>query len=151
CRCIRDRIRWRSACARNIKTADGSAAAGRARRRRQTGRRRRARRSRCRAGAACALARPPPARGGHWQLAAMFARLTHTAPDFWDGPPGILADLLRPVGAAWDAVGRLRRRLSRCYWPPVPVVCVGNLVAGGAGKTPVALALSSWLLDHKFR
>jgi tetraacyldisaccharide 4'-kinase len=81
----------------------------------------------------------------------MLARLTRTAPAFWERPPGLLADLLLPIGAAWDAVGRLRRALSRPHRPPVPVVCVGNLVAGGAGKTPVALALSAWLLEHGVR
>jgi tetraacyldisaccharide 4'-kinase len=65
------------------------------------------------------------------------------APAFWAEPPGVLANLLLPIGAAWDSVGRLRRALSHSYCPPVPVVCVGNLVAGGAGKTPVALAMTS--------
>ena len=65
------------------------------------------------------------------------------APAFWADPPGVLANLLLPIGAAWDAVGRLRQALSRPYCPPVPVVCVGNLVAGGAGKTPVALAMTA--------
>jgi len=71
-----------------------------------------------------------------------------TAPAFWGQPPGFLAGLLSPVGAACDVAGQLRRVISRSYRPPVPVVCVGNLVAGGAGKTPVALALSAWLLKH---
>jgi tetraacyldisaccharide 4'-kinase len=65
------------------------------------------------------------------------------APTFWAEPPGILANLLLPIGAAWDSVGRLRQVLSRPYCSPVPVVCIGNLVAGGAGKTPVALAMTS--------
>ncbi len=52
------------------------------------------------------------------------------APVFWGKPPGILADLLSPIGAAYDAAGRLRHAISHSYRPPVPVVCVGNLVAG---------------------
>ena len=68
------------------------------------------------------------------------------APVFWGDAPGFLADLLSPIGAAYDAAGRLRRVISRSQRPPVPVVCVGNLVAGGAGKTPIVLALSVWLV-----
>jgi tetraacyldisaccharide 4'-kinase len=64
-----------------------------------------------------------------------------TPPRFWERPPGLAAGLLAPLGAGWDTAGRLRRVLARPYRAPVPVVCVGNLVAGGAGKTPVVLAL----------
>ena len=68
-----------------------------------------------------------------------------TAPEFWEKEPGLAADLLLPIGAAWDAASRVRRALARPYRAPVPVICVGNLVAGGAGKTPVALALTAYL------
>jgi tetraacyldisaccharide 4'-kinase len=71
------------------------------------------------------------------------------APDFWHEPPGssagLLGGLLRPVGAALDAASRLRRAVVRPYRAPVPVICVGNLVAGGSGKTPVALSLAGIL------
>ena len=67
------------------------------------------------------------------------------APDFWYEEPGIAAGLLTPVGAAIDAAGRLRRAVARPYRAPVPVICVGNLVAGGSGKTPVALSLAATL------
>jgi tetraacyldisaccharide 4'-kinase len=67
------------------------------------------------------------------------------APVFWGEPPGLLANLLCPAGAAWDSAARLRHALSGEYRAPIPVVCVGNLVAGGSGKTPVTLALASQL------
>jgi tetraacyldisaccharide 4'-kinase len=70
------------------------------------------------------------------------------APLFWDRSPGLVAQLLAPASAAWSAAGRLRRALSHPYRPGVPVLCVGNLVAGGAGKTPVAIALSALLLEQ---
>jgi len=62
------------------------------------------------------------------------------APDFW-AEGGALPFLLGPLGAGFDLAGRLRRTLARPARVPVPVICVGNLVAGGAGKTPVSLSL----------
>jgi tetraacyldisaccharide 4'-kinase len=67
------------------------------------------------------------------------------SPEFWREKPGLVAGLLAPVGAAWDAAGRLRRAVARPYRAPVPVICVGNLVAGGSGKTPVVLSLAEML------
>lgn len=72
-----------------------------------------------------------------------------SAPLFWEKPPGLTAQLLSPASAVWSAAGRLRRALSDPFCPRVPVICVGNLVAGGAGKTPVALALSAWFQQRK--
>lgn len=67
------------------------------------------------------------------------------APDFWSGDPGFLAGLLTPLGVALDAAGRLRRSIARPYRASAPVVCVGNIIAGGSGKTPVVLSLASLL------
>jgi tetraacyldisaccharide 4'-kinase len=63
------------------------------------------------------------------------------APEFWarDGPG---ARLLAPAGQLYGVAGRLRRALVRPQAVGVPVICVGNLVAGGAGKTPTVLALA---------
>jgi len=61
------------------------------------------------------------------------------APGFWYAPPGPAASLLAPLAAVWTMAGRVRRARARPFAAPVPVICVGNLVAGGAGKTPIVL------------
>lgn len=66
-------------------------------------------------------------------------------PAFWYAPPGPAARLLAPAGRLFSAVGRVRRASARPEHPGIPVICIGNLVAGGAGKTPVALAVSALL------
>jgi tetraacyldisaccharide 4'-kinase len=62
-------------------------------------------------------------------------------PEFW-ARPGLVPDLLQPLAWAYAAMGGLRHAWTRPWRAPVPVICVGNLVAGGAGKTPVAIALA---------
>lgn len=65
------------------------------------------------------------------------------APEFWwQAKPGPAAGLLAPAAWAYGLVARRRMAAVTPERAGVPVVCVGNLVAGGAGKTPVALDLA---------
>lgn len=64
------------------------------------------------------------------------------APEFWhSNRNSVAATLLAPLGAAYGALTGLRGWRSEPWRAPVPVVCVGNLTVGGAGKTPTVLAL----------
>lgn len=63
---------------------------------------------------------------------------------------GPLAWALWPVSLLYGALVWLRRMLYRWGWlkterASVPVIVVGNVVAGGAGKTPVVIALVRYL------
>lgn len=68
------------------------------------------------------------------------------APSFWySKEASASAILLAPLAALYDAAGRLNRWMTTPMPAPMPVICVGNLVAGGAGKTPTAIALARLL------
>ena len=69
------------------------------------------------------------------------------APAFWARERGAAAVALAPLSWAHDAAGRLRRGLIRPVRADVPVLCVGNFTAGGAGKTPTVLALARLLAE----
>ncbi len=66
------------------------------------------------------------------------------APEFWRHR-GLAAALLTPASWAYGVAVRTRMAGARPPPTPIPVICVGNLVAGGAGKTPVALSLGERL------
>lgn len=69
------------------------------------------------------------------------------APAFWwPVPPLPIARLLQPFGSIYGAF-TAQRMGGAGYAPASPVICVGNFTAGGAGKTPTAIALASRLRD----
>lgn len=66
------------------------------------------------------------------------------APDFWYPKRRATpwqAVLLAPLGWLYALAGRIRAAFVKPASAGVPVICVGNLTAGGAGKTPVVIAL----------
>jgi tetraacyldisaccharide 4'-kinase len=68
---------------------------------------------------------------------------------------GALSTVLLPAAAAFAAITAARRQLFVRGWResarlPVPVVVVGNLVVGGAGKTPTTIAVVELLRRHGY-
>jgi len=81
----------------------------------------------------------PAGRQAQWQLIAQHR--------------GLHAWLLRPVSWVYGALMALRRSgyargLLKSHRLPVPVIVVGNVVVGGAGKTPTVIALVQHLLTQ---
>ncbi|MEM6478796.1 MAG: tetraacyldisaccharide 4'-kinase [Pseudomonadota bacterium] len=68
------------------------------------------------------------------------------APAFWFEPPGLRAALLAPLAAIYAAGTARRLRRAALYRPDAPVICIGNINAGGTGKTPTAIALAQRLI-----
>ncbi len=74
----------------------------------------------------------------------MSSKGTQTPAYWYDGSPAPLA--MRLLSPLYGFASGLRRRLYRRGWLrprqlPVPVIVVGNITAGGTGKTPLTIAL----------
>lgn len=65
-------------------------------------------------------------------------------PTFWN-QKNLLSDILIPFGWLYSGLTRLRLKLHHPYKSKLPVICIGNLTAGGSGKTPTAIALAQIL------
>lgn len=78
---------------------------------------------------------------------------------WWRDRPRLAACLLAPLAAAYGFVAG-RRLQQPGLRLKIPVICVGNFVVGGAGKTPVVIALAErlraagetpWILSRGYR
>jgi len=66
-------------------------------------------------------------------------------PGWWYGSRPLdrfAAALLEPAGYLYGAAAKARFALTSPYRSRLPVICVGNFTVGGAGKTPLALAVA---------
>jgi tetraacyldisaccharide 4'-kinase len=68
-------------------------------------------------------------------------------PAFWWKEAGTAARILAPLAFAYGAVAaaRLKRRGNKVG---IPIVCIGNLTVGGAGKTPAAITVARMLAER---
>jgi tetraacyldisaccharide 4'-kinase len=70
---------------------------------------------------------------------------------WWQPSITPLATLLRPAAALYGALARRQRQHTEATRLPVPVIVVGNLIVGGAGKTPTTVAVVQHLQQQGWR
>jgi len=71
------------------------------------------------------------------------------APSFWYRQSAI-STLLAPLGWIWAAGARRRAAKLPLHRSPIPVICVGNVTVGGAGKTPISLSIAQLIPGAHF-
>ena len=70
---------------------------------------------------------------------------TKMAPKFWYVKHHIFSILLSPISLFYNIIHKIYYKLSSEKKISIPTICVGNLVIGGAGKTPVVIELRKLL------
>jgi tetraacyldisaccharide 4'-kinase len=76
------------------------------------------------------------------------------APEFWqekDYTAKFAAMVLAPIGWIYGATVAWKAKHAHAYHSSAKVVCVGNLSAGGTGKTPITIAITQALERRKRR
>ncbi|WP_415235063.1 tetraacyldisaccharide 4'-kinase [Sneathiella sp.] len=69
------------------------------------------------------------------------------APEYWKkGSQSVLPTVLTPFSMLYALIDGINRKMTNTRSVDVPVVCIGNIVAGGAGKTPVAIEIARFLI-----
>ncbi len=70
-------------------------------------------------------------------------------PGFWYKKTSGLEAILSPLADMYTKLGRRHRARSTPQKLAIPVICIGNIVSGGSGKTPTAIALLQLIQSSK--
>lgn len=70
------------------------------------------------------------------------------APAFWQNN-NLISNLLIPASCLYKIGYDFKKRMAKPYKSSIPVVCVGGVVTGGSGKTPVLQAILKLIVTHK--
>jgi tetraacyldisaccharide 4'-kinase len=73
------------------------------------------------------------------------------APEFWSGHDNmarLAIAVLSPIGHLYGATVAYKAAHAKPYRSSAKVICVGNLTAGGTGKTPLAIAIARIMIER---
>ena len=70
-------------------------------------------------------------------------------PSHWYKEYSLLSSLLQPLSYLWITVSFLRKTLKKKYYFSTPIICVGNVIAGGGGKTPLVIEICKYYKKNK--
>ena len=69
-------------------------------------------------------------------------------PQFWLQKKSLISLILLPLSSLYKIGFLLKKFFAKTQKVDLPIICIGNIIAGGAGKTPVALALGEFLKEN---
>ena len=79
--------------------------------------------------------------------------MTLKTPNFWyrpeDSSPSCLEHILTPISAVYGFLYTLDQSIHSKHQANIPVFCIGNISAGGTGKTPTAIAFMNTIRKHE--
>ena len=73
------------------------------------------------------------------------------SPAFWEKNDSVASKVLAPFGKLYAFITERRMKKAKPYRAKIPVICVGNLVMGGVGKTPLAVSIAEYFKMNGMR
>ena len=70
-------------------------------------------------------------------------------PLHWYQEKSFISLLMQPLSYLWIILSFLRKKLTKKYLFNIPIICVGNVLAGGGGKTPLVIEICKHYKKNK--
>ncbi len=70
-------------------------------------------------------------------------------PKYWQSN-SFVSKILIPFGWVYGWITQLRLKLKKSPKAEIPVICIGNITAGGTGKTPVSISVAKLLTTDMY-
>ena len=71
-------------------------------------------------------------------------------PQFWLHQKSFISLILLPLSLLYKISFLLKKNFIKTQKVDLPIICIGNIIAGGAGKTPLALSLGAFFKENNF-